>query len=241
MTPRGQDDPRPRAVVRGGPVTQAVAQAGTRIGAAVGMALMTLLSLLLATPDPVSIASSFLTWLLLLLPIGAGLGAGAGLMAQSAARQRLLDPSATERRTARLTTAQAAIQEHELRPLGRWARFYEACARSVATYHEVVATVPSGPGRDWLADIGRTLDAELVEALRLARLGESLEPAEGTAPGETVYQVLNRLRAARTSFAETTERAGAIALDLREDSNFVQVRAQLDMLAAQAPRLRSGG
>ncbi|MGH3877728.1 MAG: hypothetical protein ACRDSK_11915 [Actinophytocola sp.] len=238
MTPQGQDDRRPRAADRGGPVIQAFALAGWRIGAAAGTVLMMFVAVLIATSDPVA---SLAGLLIALIPIGAGLGAGAGLMAQSAARQRPLGSSATERRTARLASAQAAILEHELRPLGRWARFYDACARSVATYHEVVATVPNGPGRDWLADIGLTLDAELVEALRLARLGESLEPTEGTAPGETVYQVLNRLRTAKESFAETTERAAAIALDLREDSNFVQVRAQLDMLAAQAPRLRSGG
>jgi hypothetical protein len=236
MTPQGQDDRRPRAVDRGGLVRQAFAQAGVRLGAAAGTILMIFVAVLIAASDPVS---SLAGLLLALIPIGAGLGVGAGLMVQSAARQ--LDSPTTEHRTARLASAQAAIREHELRPLGRWARFYEACARAVVTYHEIVATVPSGPGRDWLADIGRTLDAELAEALRLARLGESLEPADGMAPGETVYQVLNRLRTARKSFEETTERAGAIALDLREDSNFVQVRAQLDMLAAQAPRLRSGG
>jgi len=238
MTPQGQDDRRPRAAARGGPVSQAFAQVGWQIGAVAGTVLMMFVAVLIATSDPVA---SLAGLLIALMPIGAGLGAGAGLMAQSTARQRSLGSSTTEPRTARLASAQAAIQEHELRPLGRWARFYEACARSVATYHEVVGTTPTGPGRDWLANIGRTLDAELVEALRLARLGESLEPTEGTAPGETVYKVLNRLRTAKKSFAETTERAAAIALDLREDSNFVQVRAQLDMLAAQAPRLRSGG
>jgi hypothetical protein len=41
------------------------------------------------------------------------------------------------------------------------------------------------------------------------------------------------------AFAETTERAASIALDLRDDSDFAQVRAQLDMLAEQAPQLRA--
>ena len=50
--------------------------------------------------------------------------------------------------------------------------------------------------------------------------------------------MLNRLRAAKKSFAETTERAAAIALELRDDSDFVLVRAQLDLLAEQAPQLR---
>ncbi|WP_147263933.1 hypothetical protein [Prauserella sp. PE36] len=54
-------------------------------------------------------------------------------------------------------------------------------------------------------------------------------------------KVAELLRAAETSFAETTERAAAIALGLRDDSDFVRVRAQLDMLAEQAPNLRAEG
>jgi hypothetical protein len=46
------------------------------------------------------------------------------------------------------------------------------------------------------------------------------------------------LGAAEKAFAETTERAATIALDLRDESDFERVRAQLDMLAEQAPQLR---
>jgi hypothetical protein len=126
------------------------------------------------------------------------------------------------------------------RASGRWARSYETCARSVAAYHEVVATLPDGAGRDWLTGIGETLDEELSESLRLARLGESLEPDADELDG-TALQVLDRLRAAEKSFDETTERAAAIALELRDESDFGRVRAQLDMLAEQTPHLRASG
>jgi hypothetical protein len=97
--------------------------------------------------------------------------------------------------------------------------------------------VSHGAGRDWLAEIGVTLDRELGEARRLARLGENLEPDAPAEPNETTQRVLDRLRAAEQAFAETTDRAVTIALDLRDDSDFVRVRAQLDLLAEQAPRL----
>lgn len=225
MTRQGRDDRR-AGPARGGPVTDALARFGWLIGSSAGVVLM----MMLAMAGAEGSVGSLLTWLAVLVPIGAVVGGAVGLAGQSVVRNRLLEPA---RRRALVAPG------YGLRPHGRWERFYEACARSVARYHEIVATVSPGPGRDWLADIGRTLDAELAEALRLAHLGESLEPDELTAPGETVYHVLNRLRAAKTSFAETTERAAAIALDLRDHSDFVQVRAQLDMLAAQAPQLRN--
>jgi hypothetical protein len=50
--------------------------------------------------------------------------------------------------------------------------------------------------------------------------------------------VLDLLRAAEKAFAETADRAVAIGLDLRAESDFVHVRAQLDLLAEQAPNLR---
>jgi hypothetical protein len=94
-------------------------------------------------------------------------------------------------------------------------------------------------GRDWFAAVGETLDGELAEALRLARLGETLEPADdGEEPGDTAQRVLGLLCTAETAFAETTERAAEIALDLRDESDFVRVRAELDVLAEQAPQLR---
>jgi hypothetical protein len=235
-----QDDRRRQPQARVGPLTQLLAEAGWLVCGVLGLVVMIMLAALVSGS-----AAALLGWFAVLAPIGVIGGTLGGLVAQNEARSRLLGPAAaTGRRAAREVAAKTtwtAIPGHSLRPYGRWARFYEACARSVARYHDIVNTLSGGPGRDWLARIGETLDAELAEALRLARLGESLEPDELTAPGETVYQVLERLRAAKQSFAETTERAAAIALDLREDSDFVHIRAQLDMLAEQVPQLRQLG
>jgi len=85
--------------------------------------------------------------------------------------------------------------------------------------------------------VGRSLDER--DDWR-ARLGENLELRDGKLDG-TALRVLDRLRAAERSFAETTERAAAIALELRGSSDFVRVRAQLDMLAEQTPHLRDSG
>lgn len=221
----GQYD-RARSPARAGPITQVLAEAGPLVCGILGLVVMAFLAALVGGSG-----TALLVGMALLVPIGVVGGAVAGKSAQSAARNRLLAPPA----------APPALPEYGLRRLGRWERFYEACERSVATYHDVVATVPPGPGRDWLAGIGTTLDAELAEALRLAQLGESLEPDELTPPGATVYKVLERLRSAKQSFAETTERAAAIALDLRRESDFVRVRAQLDTLAEQVPQLRAMG
>jgi hypothetical protein len=225
-----RDDWLARRIVRGGSVTYALARTGWLICGTLGAGLMLVLAVLLAQSDPTtSTVESFLGWFAVLVPLGATVGVSGGLLAQSAARGRLHPPA-------------VRIPAHGLHPHGRWARFYEPCARSVASYHEIVETVPEGAGRDWLAGIGEALDGELAEALRLARLGESLEPKDGvTPPGETAYRTLQRLRAAKKSFAETTERAAAIALELHEESDFGRVRAQLDMLAEQAPRLRTKG
>lgn len=51
--------------------------------------------------------------------------------------------------------------------------------------------------------------------------------------------IAERLDEARTAFGQTTEQAASIALDLRSDTGFAEVRAQLDTLAAQAPHLRT--
>jgi hypothetical protein len=208
------------------PVTQVLAEAGPLVCGILGLVVMAFLAALLAGSG-----AALLGVPALLVPIGAIGGALAGKAAQSAARNRLFAPPRTP----------PALPEYGLRRHGRWERFYEACERSVATYHDVVATVPAGAGRTWLEDIGTTLDAELAEALRLAQLGESLEPDPQNPPGATVYKVLERLRSAKHSFAETTERAAAIALDLRRESDFTQVRAQLDTLAGQVPQLRAMG
>ena len=233
-----RDDWRARMALKGGPISHAIARAGWLVFAVVGaLAMVGVAVLYAANPGERGAdngaAANFVGGLIVMAPIGAVFGALVGLPAQFAVRTWLRNPTAAERRAAR-----AEVPEHGLRASGRWARSYETCARSVAAYHEVVATLPHGAGREWLAGIGETLDEELAESLRLARLGESLEPGDGELDG-TALRVLDRLRAAETSFAETTERAAAIALELRDESDFVRVRAQLDVLAEQTPHLRT--
>jgi hypothetical protein len=237
-SPEQRDDWRARMAVRGGPLSHAIARSGWLVFAVLGALVMVGVAVLYAanpTADAVDngVAANFVGAVIVMAPIGAAIGALLGLPAQFAARAWLRNPTDAERRAAR-----EAVPAHGLRASGRWARSYEVCARSVTAYHEVVATLPDGAGRDWLAGIGETLDDELSESLRLARLGESLEPDGADELDGTALRVLDRLRAAEKSFDETTERAAAIALELRDESDFVRVRAQLDMLAEQTPHLR---
>jgi hypothetical protein len=229
-------------VVRGGPVTHAVARAGWLVFALLGVVAMIVVAVFFAADpgDDISTGAAFVGGLIVFIPIGAAIGALIGLPVQFAVRSWLRNPSPAERLAAREKEARAArLRASGLRPRGRWARSYRACAKSVTAYHAVLATLPDGAGRDWFAGIGETLDAELTEALRLAQVGESLDPGGGVEPDGTALRALELLRAAETSFADTTERAAAIALDLRDGSDFVRVRAQLDMLAEQAPQLRA--
>ncbi|GAB3476821.1 hypothetical protein [Amycolatopsis cihanbeyliensis] len=241
-------DWRERMALRGGPVNHALARAGWAIlgmlGAILGVGLA---SWLMATPTGSladnSAVANFVAGLILFVPAGAVFGCLTGVLAQFVARSWLRTPTEAERRLARETQADQAdtarFAGHGLHPSGRWARSFETCANSVAAYHSIVAATPEGAGRDWFARIGETLDGELTEALRLAKLGESLESGVPSGPGQTAWQVSELLRAAETAFAETTERAAAIALNLRAESDFTHIRAQLDMLAGQAPRLRA--
>jgi len=236
----GQDDDwRKRMAVRGGPVSHALARAGWLVAGTVGALAMVVLALLYAS-DPGAaganneFAANLVGGLIVMLPIGALLGGLLGLPVQFATRAWLCTPTPAERRAAREVAP--AVPEHGLRAGGRWAQTYENCARSVAAFHAAVATLPQGAGRDWFDEIGTTLDDELAEALRLARLGEGLAP-DGE-PSGTALTVADMLGAAEKAFAETTERAATIALDMRDESDFGRVRAQLDMLAEQAPQLR---
>lgn len=243
--PDRRDDWRKRMAVRGGPVTHAIARAGWLVFAMLGAVVMIGVAVLYAmNPGADSadngVAANFVGGLIVMLPIGAVLGALLGLPAQFAARSWLRSPSKAERQAA-LERGKPAkrnrVPAHGLRAAGRWARSYEACERSVTAFHAIVAAVPAGAGRDWLTAIGKTLDEELAEALRLARIGESLEAGSGEL-GETGLRVLDQLNDAERKFAETTERAAVAALALRDDTDFARVQAQLDMLAEQAPHLR---
>lgn len=237
-----RDDWRDRMALRGGPVVHTVARAGTVASAVFGTAIMIVVAALFASDPSEDLpwSTAFIGGLIVFMPIGSVLGALVGLPFQLAARSWLRNPTEAERRAARAAEAAAAreLPPHGLRDDGRWAKSYEACARSVTAYHAVVATLPDGASREWFADVGETLDGELAEALRLARLGESLAPDDTAEPGDTACRVLDLLRTAETAFAETTEQAAEIALDLRDESDFVRVRAQLEVLAEQAPQLR---
>lgn len=236
-----RNDWRRRMAVRGGPLSHALARAGWLVFAILGaITMMVVAGFFAATPDPeISGAAAFVGALIVFTPIGAAIGALVGLPVQFAARSWLRNPSPAERLAAREKETRAArLRTTGLRPQGRWARSYRACAKSVTAYHAVVAALPDGAGRDWFAGIGESLDAELTEALRLAQVGDGLDPGGGGALDGTALRAMELLRTAETSFSDTTERAAAIALDLRDESDFIRVRAQLDMLAEQAPRLR---
>lgn len=161
-----------------------------------------------------------------------------GLPVQALARSYLRSASPEELQAMQQAVAAApAGLPDGLVPGSRWARAYSGCVESVTAFHGVVRTVPDGPAKDWLRDIGTRLDTELAEALRMARLGENVEAG---APGAAVARSVGaRLEVARAGFHDTTEHAAAIALDLRTDTGLEAVRAQLDQLAAQAPHLRT--
>ncbi|WP_145982651.1 MULTISPECIES: hypothetical protein [unclassified Pseudonocardia] len=236
-------DWRRRMAVRGGPVSHTLASYGwlvfLLVGVGVGIALGVTIGLT-EVPEPGDPGPG--------VRVLAGAIAGmifcaapsvlfVGLPAQYLARSYLRSASPDERRAMQL----AAENAPDALPAGlvagsRWARAYEGCVGSVTAFHGIVRTVPDGPAKDWLHDIGRRLDTELAEALRTARLGESVE--SGAPGGDVARSVGARLEVARTAFHDTTEHAASIALDLRADSGFEDVRAQLDQLTAQAPHLR---
>lgn len=238
-------DWRARMAVRGGPVTHAVARAGWAAFGIVGALVMVGVAVLWTLNPTVegsdnAPAANFVGGLLVFVPIGAIVAGAIGLAAQFVARAWLRTPTSAERAAARGAAGRTAPYAGNLRPTGRWARSFERCARSVTSFHSIVGALPAGPGRDWLAGIGRTLDDELREARRLAELGENLAPDGGYLTG-TALRIADLLEDAERAFRETTDRAGAIALDLRRESDFERVRAQLDVLATQTPHLRAQG
>ncbi|MBB3663545.1 hypothetical protein FB384_002449 [Prauserella sediminis] len=250
--------------VRGGPVVHAVARAGWAVFGAFGALVMVVVALLYAANPGEHGADNeppmnFLGGLIVFVPMGAVLFALLGLPVQFFARSWLRTPTEAERRSAR--DAQRAADPYTPEGLlagGRWALSYQRCVDSVTAFHAIVETLPAGPGREWLTDIGSTLDDELREALRLARLGDNLAPGgrAGTAtparksgkqsdhahgstpPAATSERIAELLTSAERAFASTTDRAGSVALDLRRESEFTAVRSQLDMLTAQTPHLR---
>lgn len=160
-----------------------------------------------------------------------------GLPVQYATRAWLRSPNADEREAMRVAQGQArSVQPPGLRAGSWWSGAYGDCVGAVTAFHAVVRTLPDGAARTWFTDIGRRLEWELDEALRLAQLGEGID--SGAPGGSAARTIADRLEGARAAFARTTDRAATIALDLRVDSGFDDVAAQLDVLAAQAPHLR---
>ena len=236
-------DWRRRMRVRGSWPQHAIARFGWLIvGGVVGLAcalLGTIGVLTSADNDLSGVPGVVAVVAVSLLIFGGMAGLVVGLPLQFAMRAWLRSPNREELEAMRLAQAHARpLLPPGLRPGSWWAGVYEQCVRSVTGYHAVVRTLPHGPARTWLADAGRRLDWELDEAQRLALLGESLDSAQAPG-GETVMAIAARLDTARVAFAQTTEQAASIALDLRSDTAFVEVRAQLDVLAAQAPHLRT--
>lgn len=227
--------------VRGGRVTHAVAASGWSVLGGVGAVLglvITLLYVLSGGDADSTVEGRVVGGLLLFVPGGALLiGLLFGIPLQFAARAWLKTPSPAELAAAREVEPAAPPVPDGLTEGSRWAESFGACADAVTAYRAVLGTLEDGPARDWFADLGRQLDGELDEALRLARLGESLS-AVGS-DGDTARTVADRLEAARAGFTDTTERAAAVALELHRHADLSGVRAQLEMLAEQAPQLRS--
>ncbi|WP_349301722.1 hypothetical protein [Pseudonocardia nematodicida] len=247
MAPRGPVPPpggdwRRRMAVRGGKVSHTLASHGLLVFllAGVVLGLVVGVSIGLAPPDPGDpelgvrlIAGAIVGMIFCAVPSVLFLG----LPAQTLARSYLRSASPEEREAMSRAAARAPDYVPDgLRHGSRWARAYSGSVGSVTAFHGIVRTVPDGPAREWLQEIGKRLDTELAEALRLARLGETVEA--GAPGGDAARDVGARLEVARTAFHDTTEHAASIALDLRADSGFDDVRAQLDQLAAQAPHLR---
>ncbi|RBM10922.1 hypothetical protein DI005_35145 [Prauserella sp. PE36] len=211
--PPGAADWHARMALRGGPVTHALARAGALLFAFAGaLVMLGVVVLYAANPGEEamdnSVAANVVGGIVVFVPIGAvGLGL-IGLAAQYAARSWLRTPTEAERRAARDAEARTARFAREgLRPEGRWARSFETCARSVTAFHAVVGTLPEGAARSWFADIGETLDGELSEALRLARLGESLQPGDTGEPSATSLKS-RRTTACRGNLLRRDHRTG---------------------------------
>lgn len=236
-------DWRRRTAVRGGRVSHALAAHGWLVLLLAGAALGVLIGVIVGITQVGQYPADELLGRTLGYAIASAVFCAVpavlfvGLPAQALARSYLRSASPAEREAMRRAAGNAPASVPDgLVPGSRWARAYSGCVGSVTAFHGVVRTVPDGPAKDWLHDIGRNLDAELAEALRTARMGESLE---GAGQGSEVARTVGaRLEVARTAFHDTAELAASIALDLRVDSGFDDVRSQLDQLAAQAPHLR---
>lgn len=241
------DLPRWRAGmrVRGGRVTHLVARVGWIVFGGAGIALAVVLAVVfgLNEDDPdYDFAAAFIGGLILFVPICGVITALVGLGSQFGARAWLRTaPPVVSREERKDQELAEQLDEAGLRATSHWARHYASCVRSVTGFHDIVQGLPGGAASEWFEEIGHTLDKQLAEALRLAKLGDSLEESSDSTRNlsPTAVRIDESLQAAVNAFSQTTERAAGIALELHGKSDFTRVRTQLDMLHQQAPQLHT--
>lgn len=238
------------------------ARAGWAVGLGLG-ALVGLLFILLGVLTADGAAGSPLGFVLfgsIMMPPAMGVGAAIGGIAQSRAKARfarnhrpqplMQQPLTQQRFTPWPPATRQAMPPHvpappALPPIhpegigsGDWAGRYQRCRTAVRKFHAIVdATAPS-TGRDWMRSIAVDLTGELDEVLRLVRYGVVLAPAPTPDADPTALELARRLDEAETAFEETVSHAGRIAVELTDQVDFERIRAELTMLAEQAPRLR---
>jgi len=229
--------------VRGGRITHTIARVGWVVFGAVGIVLAGAFAVLFGVTDDdpeIGFAPTVIGGMIVFLPLCVVPATLVGLGAQYGARAWLRTaPRVVSQRDRDEQELAAQLDEAGLHGGTRWARHYTRCLRAVGGFHDIIDELPEGAASDWFGDIGERLDEQLAEALRLAKLGQSL--TQSTAPrrqlSPTAARVDQSLQQAGKAFDRTTERAANISLDLHGAADFTRVRAQLDMLQQQAPQL----
>lgn len=118
-----------------------------------------------------------------------------------------------------------------------WKRRVAGCAATVARFHRITAALPAGPARNWLAEIGKRLDAELDAVARLATVGDSIEPARRRIREQPAKRIAARLDTAAAGFAAAVTQAAEIAEQVAVDPAHSDVNAHLEVLSRQASQL----
>ncbi len=127
-----------------------------------------------------------------------------------------------------------------------WRRFVQNALRAQSHFGEAVAGAASGPLRDRLSEIGRSLDAGVERAWATAQQGQSLREARRRIDTNQVTQRLTALRsstdpnAAKTVAALESQLASAQRLDTvtgEAESKLTLLQAQLDEAVARAAEL----
>src|SRR5699024_6202296 len=229
--------------VRGGRITHTIARVGWVVFGALGIVLAGVFALLFGVTDDdpdIGFAPTVVGGMIVFLPLCVvpatlvGLGAQFGTRAWLRTAPRVV--SQRERDEQELATQ---LDNAGLHSGTRWAGHYSRCLRAVSGFHDIVDELPEGAASEWFGDIGEQLDEQLAEALRLAKLGQSLTQSSESKRrlSPTAARVDRSLQQAGRAFDRTTERAANISLDLHGAADFTRVRAQLDMLHQQAPQL----